>query len=230
MLIRGPIDHTATFFVESEFRHRPSIIHFWHQLRPSILRADFIRYLAILAQGGIYSDVDTSCLMSISEFVPESMRRKIINAIVGIEYDDTTYPLFVRPIAFTQWTLMAKPHHPIFETAVKRFMSNMEYLARLKGVELAQLETSKKDVLQGTGPGMFTDAVMEVLRDQSPHPIDWSSFHGLKEPQIFGDVLVLPINGFGSGQKHSHSSDTAYGVPLVRHHFGKSWYDHDQAV
>ena len=54
--------------------------------------------------------------------------------------------------------------------------------------------------------------------------VEWSEVQGLQEPTLFGDVLNLPINGFGSGQKHSHSGDTEYGEVLAKHHFGRSWY------
>ena len=177
----------------------------------------------MLARGGVYSDMDTSCLVSIDDWIPADMRNETINAVVGIEYDDTTYRMFVRPISFNQWTLMAKPGHALFETAVRRVMSNLEYIARRKRVLLRELKLDKMEVLEATGPGMITDAVMAVLKDQVEN-IRWETFHLMKKPRIFGDVLVLPVRAFAGGQKHSHSSDKAYGPAYVQHHFGRSWY------
>jgi alpha 1,6-mannosyltransferase len=216
-------DEGATAFVYEHFRHRPSIVQFWSELQQVVLKADFIRYLAMLARGGVYSDMDTSCLVSIDDWIPADMRNETINAVVGIEYDDTTYRMFVRPISFNQWTLMAKPGHALFETAVRRVMSNLEYIARRKRVLLRELKLDKMEVLEATGPGMITDAVMAVLRDQVEN-IRWETFHLMKKPRIFGDVLVLPVRAFAGGQKHSHSSDKAYGPAYVQHHFGRSWY------
>jgi alpha 1,6-mannosyltransferase len=187
------------------------------------LKADFIRYLAMLARGGVYSDMDTSCLVPIDDWIPVNMRNETINAVVGIEYDDTTYRMFVRPISFNQWTLMAKPGHALFEAAVRRVMSNLEYIARRKRVPIRELKLDKMEVLEATGPGMITDAVMAVLKDQVEN-IRWETFHLMKKPRIFGDVLVLPVRAFAGGQKHSHSSDKAYGPAYVQHHFGRSWY------
>jgi hypothetical protein len=177
----------------------------------------------MLARGGVYSDMDTSCLVSIDDWIPTDMRNQTINAVVGIEYDDTTYHMFVRPISFNQWTLMAKPGHALFETAVRRVMSNLEYIARRKRVQLRELKLDKMEVLEATGPGMITDVVMAVLKDQVEN-IRWETFHLMKKPKIFGDVLVLPVRAFAGGQKHSHSSDKAYGPAYVQHHFGRSWY------
>ena len=217
------VDEGATAFVYEHFRHRPSIVQFWSELQQVVLKADFIRYLAMLARGGIYSDMDTSCLVSIDDWIPANMRNETINAVVGIEYDDTTYRMFVRPISFNQWTLMAKPGHALFEAAVRRVMSNLEYIARRKRVQIRELKLDKMEVLEATGPGMITDAVMAVLKDQVEN-IRWETFHLLKKPRIFGDVLVLPVRAFAGGQKHSHSSDKAYGPAYVQHHFGRSWY------
>jgi len=216
-------DEGATAFVYEHFRHRPSIVQFWSELQQVVLKADFIRYLAMLARGGVYSDMDTSCLVPIDDWIPADMRNQTINAVVGIEYDDTSYRMFVRPISFNQWTLMAKPGHALFETAVRRVMSNLEYIARRKRVQLRELKLDKMEVLEATGPGMITDAVMAVLKDQVEN-IRWETFHLMKKPKIFGDVLVLPVRAFAGGQKHSHSSDKAYGPAYVQHHFGRSWY------
>lgn len=205
------------------FRHRPSVVQFWSELQQVVLKADLIRYLTMLARGGVYSDMDTSCLVPIDDWIPADLRNETINAVVGIEYDDTTYRMFVRPISFSQWTLMAKPGHALFETAVRRVMGNLEYIARRKRVHLRDLKLDKMEVLEATGPGMITDAVIEVLKDQVEN-IRWDTFHRMKKPKIFGDVLILPVRAFAGGQKHSHSSDKAYGPALVQHHFGRSWY------
>ena len=218
------LDEGATAFVYEHFRHRPSVVEFWTNLRQVVLRADMIRYLAMLARGGVYSDMDTSLLKPIDAWIPKDLRHKDISVVVSLEYDDTTYRMFVRPISFCQWTLMAKPGHALFERAVQRVMSNLEYIARRKRVLLRELELNKMEVLEATGPGMFTDVVMEVLRDQI-ESVNWNMFHNMKKPKLVGDVLVLPVRGFASGQKHSHSKDKAYGEALVKHHFGRSWYD-----
>jgi alpha 1,6-mannosyltransferase len=217
------VDEGATAFVYENFRHRPSIVQFWSELQQIVLKADLIRYLAMLARGGVYSDMDTSCLIPVDDWIPAELRNETINAVVGIEYDDTTYRMFVRPISFNQWTLLAKPGHTLFETAVHRVMSNLEYIARRKRVQLRELKLDKMEVLEATGPGMITDAVMEVLKDQVEN-IRWETFRRMKKPKIFGDVLILPVRAFAGGQKHSHSSDKAYGPALVQHHFGRSWY------
>lgn len=46
----------------------------------------------------------------------------------------------------------------------------------------------------------------------------------LKEPTLFGDILILPIDGFGTGQPHSSNlKDGNAETALVEHSFGMSW-------
>lgn len=224
-------DAAADTFVRRTFAHRPSLIHLWSSLSTPVLRADLLRYLLMLARGGVYSDIDTTCLVPIASWIPPQYRMHAA-AVLGIEYDDTTYPMFVRPVSFNQWTLMAKPNHPIFVKAVERVQSNLEFLARQKRTKtgVAELKLEMVETLEATGPGMISDVVLEVLRDQMRREgkkgdISWKTFQGLREPRLFGDVLVLPINGFAGHQKHSHSGQKGWGTKLVQHHFGRSWYD-----
>ncbi|EHY58287.1 hypothetical protein HRR83_004854 [Exophiala dermatitidis] len=221
-------DDQANDFVHENFASRPAIIKFWDGLGVPVLKADFLRYLLMLAAGGVYSDIDTSMLVHPDRWIPIDLGANTVNAIIGIEYDDHTYPMFVRPIGLCQWTLMSKPGHPIFELAVQRVISNLEYIARRKRVELPQLTLDKMEVLEATGPGMITDVVMHVLNEQGQN-VTWDTFHDQKEPKLYGDVLILPINGFAGSQKHSHAGDPAYGEKYVQHHFGRSWYNPDNA-
>lgn len=203
-------------------------MNFWDQLKLPVLKADFLRYLMMLSVGGVYGDIDTSCLIHPDRWIPIDLGAKTVNAIIGIEYDDTTYKMFVRPVSFCQWTLMAKPGHPIYEGAVRRVMSNLQFIARRKRVTLTELTLDKMEVLEATGPGMISDVVLEVLHDQGQN-VSWETFHDQRIPKLFGDVLILPINGFAGNQKHSHAGDPSYGERYVQHHFGRSWYAPDRA-
>ena len=194
-------------------------------------RADLLRYMLMFANGGVYADIDTSTLLHVDRWIPEQLGAQMINAIIGIEYDDTTYKMFVRPISFCQWTLMSKPGHQIFERAMNRVVSNLEFLARRQKISsLSQLKLDKLDVLEATGPGMISDVVLEVIQDQLPDQnITWETFHDQREGKLFGDVLILPINAFAGNQKHSHAGNPNYGEKLVQHHFGRSWYQPEKA-
>lgn len=124
--------------------------------------------------------------------------------MIGLSYNENSvHDLhFSRPNSFAQWTIAAAPGHEVFEKAVERVMSNLEYIARMQGVPLEAIELSEEEVVEATGSGVFTDAVLEVLRDQTGDAeLDIKRFDGMMLPTLFGDVLVMPVNAFAAGQR-----------------------------
>ena len=53
--------HSAESYVRDKFPHRPDIAETFVDLQDPILRADLIRYLVLLGDGGVYSDLDVRC-------------------------------------------------------------------------------------------------------------------------------------------------------------------------
>lgn len=123
----------------------------------------------------------------------------------------------------------------------------------------------EEDILEVTGPGMFTDAVLDVLSESLPddHPLvtasvgqyestggaemaaepvklTWAPFHrlnralwidGYQSQQTTEDLdqdratglVVLPINVWGNGQRHSGSERFDSDSACVNHRFGRTW-------
>jgi alpha 1,6-mannosyltransferase len=50
---------------------------------------------------------------------------------------------------------------------------------------------------------------------------------GLKEPMLFGDILVMPINSFASGVSHSGSVENSTEA-LAVHKFDAAWRTADE--
>ncbi|CAK7245386.1 MAG: hypothetical protein STHCBS139747_006966 [Sporothrix thermara] len=189
-----------------------------------VLRADFLRYLVLALEGGIYSDVDTHLVRDIRDWVPAEFRAKT-RLIVGLEADSsppvkgTTYE-----VQFCQWTLASDADHPTMWTMLDRI------LARVRTIQGGLLGTklSDKDVLAITGPAAWTEVVFEHL-DQvagtgvGQPRITWETLTGMTKPQLYGDTLVLPIDGFATGVPHSHASQRNTDQTLIRHQFLGQW-------
>ena len=60
-------DDVARTFVRQKFARRPDIVKTYERIVDPILGGDYIRYLAILSDGGVHSDVDVDCIKSIDE-------------------------------------------------------------------------------------------------------------------------------------------------------------------
>lgn len=52
-------------------------------------------------------------------------------------------------------------------------------------------------MMNWTGPGVWTDAVLRYLRVR--YGVQWTDLRGLRKPLRVGEVLILPVTGFSPG-------------------------------
>ena len=67
---------------------------------------------------------------------------------------------------------------------------------------------------------------MGAMSEATGTEMSYLNFTGMTERRLFGDVLILPIDGFGAGQPHSNSKrndNQGPGNIFVRHQFKGSW-------
>ena len=217
----------ADAFVTSHFSHRSDIVAAFTQIKIPVLQSDFLRYLLLAAEGGYYSDSDTVLKKPVNEWVPESLKDKT-KAIIGIEYDALSEDLPKNKkyhVSFAQYTLAAAPGHPIMMTMVDHVVSGLKALASKHGISLSEITPKNlkdREILETTGPRGFSTIMYTALTSAAGEQITWRNLTGLKEPKLVGDILILPINGFGAGQAHS-GSDGNSPDQLVRHIFKGSW-------
>ncbi|KAG9002496.1 membrane-bound alpha-1,6- mannosyltransferase Initiation-specific [Tulasnella sp. JGI-2019a] len=122
----------------------------WDDLPTAILKVDFLRYLLVFFNGGVYSDTDTLCLHPIEEWgasadlwsdpdgkswLPPMHEGESPEAalgppsvVIGVEVDvgdrEDWYRWWPRPLQVVQWTIAAAPHHPIFVDVISRVASS----------------------------------------------------------------------------------------------------------
>ncbi|KAM4059701.1 glycosyltransferase sugar-binding containing DXD motif domain-containing protein [Hirsutella rhossiliensis] len=109
--------------------------------------------------------------------------------------------------------------HPIDSWIPPQFRSKTRVIV---GIEFDRLDGPNWET---TGPIAWTDVVFEQFRSFEPDFVSLRNLSDLQEPRLIGDILVLPIDGFGTGQLHSNSThgDTVSKSALLRHRFGGSW-------
>jgi len=217
--------YSAESYVRDKFAHWHDIAEIFMDLQDPILRADLIRYLVLLADGGVYSDIDTMSLKPIDDWVP-SAYTKDANLVVGIEYDTLGGGRWVDwtlDLQFATWAILAKPGHLFLEITIERVIERLRKLALKQERAISQIKPSFHEVLDTTGAALFTQAVFEGLSYTTGTNFTALNISGLTEPKLVGDVLILPINAFGSGQAHSNSGSPESDSALVQHLFKGSW-------
>lgn len=198
------------------------------------MKTDLLRYLVMLAEGGVYSDLDTWALKPVDYWVPRHLRGSV-RAVVGLEWDqldDDPWPgldggpsWMTHVVQFCQWTLAATPGHPIYRSIVDETVEAVQRLAAAKDTTVSELNPSGYEVITTTGPAAWTDVVFRYLQKADPNFVSLRQLSNMTQPRLIGDVLVLTIDGFGMGQPHSHSTNDG-SVPaaaLIKHNFRHSW-------
>lgn len=125
----------------------------WEYMKRGVMRADYFRYLVVLLEGGVYSDVDTYPLRPIDEWGktkpeiydisstdgPVEKWKSVVEAsepsvVIAVDVDvhakmdwGKSWP---RPLGICQWTLSGAPHHPIYVDAVRRVVNATQYIAQ----------------------------------------------------------------------------------------------------
>ncbi|KAK0251426.1 alpha-1,6-mannosyltransferase Och1 [Friedmanniomyces endolithicus] len=222
-------DEIAGHLVKHFYATVPEVVEAYNSLPIPVMKADFFRYLILLARGGIYSDIDTTALKSAVEWVPAEVPRSTYGLVIGIEADPDRpdwHEWYSRRIQFCQWTIQSKPGHPILVDVVATITE--ETLRRKKAGELDQKHI--KSVVEFTGPAVWTDAIFKFFNNAeyfdmstSKGNITFQQFTGIKQAKKVGDVVVLPITSFSPGVGQMGAGEDDDPMAFVKHAFEGTW-------
>lgn len=221
-------DKSAETFVLSKFaKTRPDLVELYTSIPIPILRADLLRYLMVLAEGGVWSDLDATCEKDISEWVPEKYRDEEIDMIVGLEFD-MEWRGEGTPLAsqFCNWVFAARPSSRHLQAVVDAVADTLRGIAAEYNVPMQMLQLEMlSDVVDVTGPKIMSVSVLKSLSEALNRTVDDRDFHDIKQPKLIGDLLIMPGNSFAAAQNGfpDDQSDA-----LVSHHYWGSWKDADK--
>ncbi|CAG7952197.1 unnamed protein product [Penicillium olsonii] len=220
-------DRSAQAFVRAHFHEtRPDIVEIYEALPIAILRADLLRYLIVLAEGGIWGDLDVTCEKDVAEWVPAEYRNSTIDMIVGLEFD-MPWRGPGKPIAsqFCNWVFVGQKSSRNLQVVVDSVIAKLKQIAHENNVTISGLTLEMlSDVVDVTGPKMMTIAILKSLEQLLNRTVDDRDFAGIKQPKLVGDVLIMPGNAFAANQ-NNHPTDQ--GDILATHHYEGSWKKED---
>ncbi|KAH8693783.1 hypothetical protein BGW36DRAFT_399046 [Talaromyces proteolyticus] len=220
-------DQSAETFVRAKFaKTRPDIVELYESIPIPILRADLLRYLMVLAEGGIWSDLDATCETKVSEWVPEEYRDQEIDMIVGLEFDMQWFGEGSQVASqFCNWVFAGKPSSRHLQSVVDAVARTLRGIAADNHVPMQQLTLEMlSDVVDVTGPKIMTIWVLNSLSEALNRTVDDRDFHAIKQPKLIGDLLIMPGNSFAALQ---NGNPTDQSPALVSHHYWGSWKDAD---
>lgn len=155
-------DSAAESYVRQHFAADSPIRDVFLNLTDAILRADFLRYLILLADGGIYAELDVECREPIDTWIPAPYAGRA-SVVLGIEADrkpvENDAKLYYghreHIWGITNWTLMSKRGHPFLRFVVEAVAQNHLDVARKQGRIVSTMDLSYKEVVDATGPRAF---------------------------------------------------------------------------
>ena len=222
-------DEIMESYVRDHFHEtQPEIEELYFEVKDYILRSDLIRYLVMLADGGVYNDLDVGCEKPINTWVPEQFN-DTAGILLGVEVDNKYGPdgrTFTNGedlFELVNWTIMSKPNQPFMWFLVQRVMENIKNLAASKNEAISTIVPSIPDVLVTTGPAALTTAFFDYASVLTKTNVTYKNFTKITEPKIVGEVVILPIQAFGAGHQVEWAGFKQDGSQLVHHYFAGSW-------
>lgn len=104
-------------------------------------------------------------------------------------------------------------------------LDRLDNLIEMRNTTIDQLDMTALEILNITGPSGWSESVFAELQEMDPTLKELKDLSGMRQPRLYGDIMVLPIDGFGMGVPHSGSTNdgTIPEAALVQHHFHGSW-------
>ena len=225
-------DQTAVHLIQYLYASVPEVQEAYNALPLPVLKADFFRYLILLARGGIYSDIDTQALKTAVDWIPRDIPPSSIGLIVGIEADPDRpdwKDWYSRRIQFCQWTIQAKAGHPVLRNIVAAITEDTLRMKKLGHLSKKRLD---KTIVEFTGPALWTDIIFNYFNspeyfniEQNGKNITYENFTGITAAKKVGDVVVLPITSFSPGVQQMGAKEPDDPMAFVKHEFeGEHWY------
>lgn len=209
-------------FVQRDY---PQLYLFYMGLPVPILRADLARYLLLNTFGGIYTDADTESLKPFNQWPANEEDLSYSEFIVGIEVDTVRADWadwYARSLQLCQWTMASVPRHPILSWVIHESTLVLARLLRDNPGNEKELFRIQMNILDSTGPGLWTDIILNYLDPYLDSTRD-ATFRNLLTPILIHNVTILPLTGFSPGMNTMGSGNFDDLQAKVRHHFNGGW-------
>ncbi|QIW98346.1 hypothetical protein AMS68_003864 [Peltaster fructicola] len=217
--------YVETHFGPSGF-NRLDIVYMYRQLTARIIKADLLRYLVMYVEGGVYTDIDVEALRPATRFIPDRYDERDVDMVIGVEIDQPEFSnhtiLGQKCMSFCQWTFMCKPHLQVMLDLVENILVWLQDVAAEQRVPISEIQLDFDQVISGTGPSAFTNAILKDMSRRTGRTITWDLFHAMTESKLIGGTLVLTVEAFAAGQGHSDSGNHDAKQALVKHHYHAS--------
>ncbi|GME73940.1 unnamed protein product [Ambrosiozyma monospora] len=212
----------------------PEVVEALELLPDDRLKYEFLKYLVIYINGGVYADVDTICAKPLKYWYDSNIVPGKLFLGVAVDYNDENWELLSnRRMAFSNKIFKAKSHHPFLAKLIARlvYMTFNQYQQITQidwNKSFENLDSNGEPLVQFTGESILTDTLFEYLngldspivyrvarteKDVLPQEIigpettdrfSYKLFTMAKGPTQVDDVVIMPEVTFKGSPEISH--------------------------
>ncbi|KAG7697921.1 hypothetical protein KL933_002974 [Ogataea haglerorum] len=193
------------------YENEPEVLRALDLLPHEKIQHEFLKYLLIYCEGGLFADIDTDIFKPIRHwYEPRVLDTQLL---VGVQTDhnaDNWAELYNRRLTFGTHIFMAKKHHPFLAKLIGRIVDYVhKNKAKIQAANwedrISALDAASEPVASFTGPSMFTDVLFEYFNSQ-----DWKLVSSVfKEEQAY----LFPNEGSAT-RKDSTGRTEKHEMPL----------------
>lgn len=211
----------ATAFIKDVLGDVPDLLRAYDSYPHDVLRTDLLRYLILWYYGGYYADMDVypaRPIRSCPALAPLFHRTSEagVSLVLGIEIDEPYASSklvrewhWIRTYGFLQYNIYApRRFSPLLRKAIARVLAQTRQHYQRSSPKYFLRRYDEGTILEITGPGVFTDAILDGLTETLPetHPlvltsvqqdervgeigsksrVTWAPFHKLETPLFVG--------------------------------------------
>lgn len=220
-------------------RELPFVKEVYEKLPAKILKLDFLRYLSIYKDSGVYADTDTECFRPIEDWYaacysqsPTRSGGQIIRSqqpglIVGLEFDVHDDPkvdsIDGQKVAFANYVFAANKGHPALAKMIHNIVRTTLDRPRDPSTNFVVSENFT-EVYEWTGRKMWTDTIISHIQETVKGFTERDLFK-LQQAKVVDDICILPVRAFGSGQSKKFANSPESDAPgvMVKHFFMHMW-------
>lgn len=184
-----------------------SIADVFAEVKSRVMKADYLRYLIMLREGGAWADFDAQPHQPVSNWIPAEFN-STANLVVGTE-NAHGEGAEAGVVHLCQYTMLSKPGHPAIKALVDQVTENLKQWANVEDVPADA-------VSETTGQVAFTNSLMDYFYRTTGEEFTGDQLAGLPGAELIDDVLVLPKDSFG-WREDDHSHEHGDAAILVEH-------------
>jgi alpha 1,6-mannosyltransferase len=149
----------------------PEVIEAYSSLPDIRLKFDFLKYLIIFTNGGVYADIDTLDAMPLRFWYKSTLKPSRMMVGINVDYNDVNWDnLYNRRLTFSTTIIKAKSHHPFFAKLIARIiytaLNSREEIDSIDWDKAYQnVDSNDEPLIQFTSESIFTDTLFDYFNE-----------------------------------------------------------------